>query len=135
MKTTHSKKLSFVALLLTLILLAVCSAMATPTLIVGSLVAVNNTTSNSVYTTALNYSPQLQQWSVTHTALPNTNAFYLTFRVSLDQTNAVAVGTWYPSNTNACTEIVPANQFNITNYVQISCTTTSSVSYSASYGQ
>jgi hypothetical protein len=111
------------------------TARATPTLLVGSLVTVNNTSSNSPTIGALTYVPASQQFTISHGALTATNAFYLTFQPTLDGTNYVSSGVWYPFYTNACTEIIPPGYFTITNNFRVVITSTNSVQVGGSYGQ
>ena len=121
-------------LLIAVLALASFAAQAVPVLIFGSLVTVNNSTTNSPPTAALAYNPALNQFTITHGSLTATSACQVNFQVTLDQTNYVTVGTWYPQYTNATTEIVNANQYFITNYVRGQCVTTNSVQIGGSYG-
>ena len=125
------KKILF-ALLVALSLTA--TVKAAPVMLIGSLVTVNNATSNSPPTSALSYNPSLNQFTITHGTLTATNALLLNFQCTLDQTNYVTVGTWYPTTTNAATEIVNANQYSITNYVRAQAVTTNSVQVGGTYG-
>lgn len=114
--------------------MSVFAANATPVMIFGSLVTVNNTTSNSPATSALAYNPALNQFTITHGSLTATSALQVNFQATLDQTNYVTVGTWYPQYTNATTETVNANQYFITNYVRGQAITTNSVQVGGTYG-
>jgi len=117
------------------IVLATMTSHATPTMLVGTLGSVSTTPSNSPPTTALTYIPTLQQFSVTHGALTSTNEALLYFRVTVDQTNYVVIGSWYPSFTNPCTEIVNQGQYNITNFVSVQYVATNTISIGINYGQ
>lgn len=132
-------KTRFLLIPLALLVFLVCliaSTMAAPVMMVGSLVTVNNTSTNSLVTAALQYNPTLQQFMITHGALTSTNALAINIFVNTTgTTNGVQVGTWYPSSTNATTEYINANTFSITNYVWVQAVTTNSVQVGGSYGQ
>ena len=123
-----------------LLLLAIClfpfSVHAVPILVVGNLVTVNNTSSNSAPFVALGSTPGSQTLNVTHGVLTATNAFYLSAQFTMDQTNYWTSPTlWYPSNTNACTEYVSATYWSFQPYMRLVCTSTNSIQYQATYGQ
>lgn len=123
--------------LITILFVAALSALsvsAAPTLLLGNLITVNNTTSNSPATTALNWNPTTQQFTISHGALTGTNALTLNIQATTDQTNYITIGTWKPSFTNATTETIPANAFSITNYIRVQAVTTNSVTVGGSYG-
>jgi hypothetical protein len=117
-------------------LLATVSAVrATPTLLIGSLVTVNNTTSNSPVVQALGNITASQTITITHGALTATNAFYIAGQFTVDQTNYyTSPVVWYPSYTNATTEYVNANYFTFTPYFRAQITSTNSVQVGGSYG-
>jgi hypothetical protein len=129
------KKLILPILLVAALCLVWKTAPAAPTLLMGSLVTVNNTTSNSPAVTAFSYNPTLQQFSVTHGALTSTGALTLNIQATVDQTNYVTIGTWTPSYTNATTETFSGSSYAITNYIRVQAVTTNSVQIGGSYGQ
>jgi hypothetical protein len=49
--------------------------------------------------------------------------------------NAVQVGLWYPSQTNAATEVIYAGALSVTNQTFVSITTTNSQQVYIGYGQ
>lgn len=111
-------------------------ARATPTIIAGSPVTVNNVTYTSAVVTAFSYNPSLQQYAITHNALQQTTDISLKIYISLNSTNnPVFIGTWYPANTNAATEYAYAGSFYATNYTFVSVTTTNSQQIYIGYGQ
>lgn len=131
MKTTLK-----IILVLVLVLVLAPRSNATPLLVAGNLVTVNNTSSNTAPFYLLNYAAGSQQVQVIHGALTATNAFYLTAQWTMDGTNYLASGlNWYPSNTNAATEYIPANYFTAPPQMRLVCTSTNSIQYSAFYGQ
>jgi len=123
-------------LTLVAIVLAVRSA---PQQFIGTLTTVNTTTNyTATGVPALAFNPALQQASVTHTALTNLTSLSIDIFVNVrgDATNGmIKIGTWTPSNTNACTETVNLSQFVITNYVFFGVGTTNNVGVGGSYGQ
>lgn len=123
-------------LLLLSFVFALWLAQATPTLMIGSLATIYSAApTNSSSTAALQYNPALQQFAVSHGALTSTNEFYLAIQSSADNVNFTTNGYWFPSNTNAATEIVSANTFFVTNYVRVTCTTTGTITVGGTYGQ
>jgi hypothetical protein len=130
------KKL-FAVLFFCALLVAASVAMAGVVIVAGSPLTVDNTTTTNSIAYALTYSPSLQQYTVQHGALANTNDLLLKFYVNVTSNivNAVQVGTWHPSNTNAATEIVSPSAFTFTPYAFTSVTTTNSQDVYISYGQ
>lgn len=132
MKTTLSHFLIVIALLLAIF---TTSTYATPTLLIGSLVTVNNSTSNSPVVQALGNTTASQTLTITHGALTATNAFYIAGQFTVDQTNYfTSPVVWYPYYTNATTEYIPANYFTFTPYFRAQVTSTNSVQVGGSYG-
>jgi hypothetical protein len=110
-------------------------AFATPVPLVY--VTINNATNTVASMQAFLYNPQLQNATITHGALTSTNELKIDI-YSVYQgatTNGrVYVGTWYPSNTNAATEIVNGNSYTITNFLSLDIGTTNAVTISGTYG-
>lgn len=124
------------ALLLAAVVLVALKVQAAPTLVVGNLLTVPVTGSNSVPFLALNYNPASQLITVTHGALTSTNEAYIAARFTFDQVNFFSnTVVWYPSFTNPATEYIPANYFALNPYMQLCCATTNTIQYGASYGQ
>ena len=132
MKTLRS--LFFGALTITALLLAL-PAISAPVIIAGSPATVNNTTSNFLATAAFAYNPTLQQFSVTHGGLANTNDIKLNIQATLDSANYVTVGSWSPAFTNAGTEIIYQGVYSVTNLVRCQVVTTNSQTIYISYGK
>jgi hypothetical protein len=128
------KKLIIAAWILLALLFVTVPMLATPTLLMGTLVTVDTTTSNSPAIAAFTYNQPLQQFTVSHGALTSTGAFYLTIQATLDQTNYVTLGTWHPTTTNAATEVFSGASYAPTNYMRVQCTSTNSVQVGGSYG-
>jgi phage baseplate assembly protein gpV len=130
------RKLIAAALIGTAVFAAALLVRATPTIVAGSPAAVNNTTSNFPPTAAFTYNQAIQQWTITHSSLQQTTDISIKIMATLQNStnNAVQIGTWYPSNTNAVTETIPASVFSPTNYVYPQISTTNSQSFYMTYG-
>jgi len=128
------RSIAILVIVLAALLAMFATVRATPLLVAGTLITVNNTTSNTAPFVALNFNASSQNFSVAHGSLTATNAFWITGQFTLDQTNYVAGGVWYPSLTNATTEYIPATFFTFTPYMRLATTSTNSITYSATYG-
>jgi len=117
------KKILFSAILLAAF--AVSSNAATTLL--GTLVTVDNTTSNSTSVAVTSVTVPAQSLLVSHTLLTNTTSLTGYAQVSLDGTNFVDVATYTPSTTAAGTEAVTMAATNITVYLRFSAVTTNNV--------
>lgn len=130
----------FILPILTLLALVmiVLVVKAAPQQFIGSLTTVNTTTNyTATGVAAFTSNPTLQQATVTHTALTNLTSLSVDIFVNVrgDVTNGmIKVGTWTPSNTNACTEVVNLSQFFATNYVFFGVGTTNNVGIGGTYG-
>jgi hypothetical protein len=115
----------------------VLAVRATPTIIGGSPLTVNNFATNTAIVSAFQFNPSLQQYSITHSSLQQTTDIKLVFNIAIqNSTNpAVAIGTWYPTTTNAATEVIYAGSLFATNYTFATITTTNSQGVYISYGQ
>jgi hypothetical protein len=111
-------------------------ALSAPTPLV--FVTISNATVTVPSMPAFPSNPTLQNGSITHGALTSTNELsipiYLVYQGATTN-GRVLIGTWYPSNTNAATEIINGAQFGFTNFLSFDITTTNAVSLSGSYGQ
>lgn len=121
--------------LFALILCLICAASyAAPVILVGNLVTVNNTTSNST-PISLTVPTYVGPYSITHGALSRTNDLPTQIQLSLDGTNYTTLVTRYPTTTNAnATDSYGATTANLTVYLRASITTTNSVTVGGSYG-
>lgn len=110
-------------------------ASAVPQQLGGTLQVVTIPT-NSAVASALQYNPTLQQFTISHGALTSTNEMQVNiYGNTTGTTNGSLIGVWYPSYTNATTEIIPANTFALTNYVWLQVSGTNTISWSGTYGQ
>lgn len=119
------KKFLASALLLIAVLVALV-AHTSPVIVAGDPLTVNDTTATNTIALAFSFNPLLSQYTVQHGALASTNDIQVDIyaNVTSNVVNAVKVGTWHPSNTNAATETIYANQFALTNYTFTTITTT-----------
>lgn len=131
------KKIICPAIAICLFIGAFFVARATPTIIAGSPITVNNVSYTSAVVNAYSYNPAFQQLAVTHGALQQTTDIAIKVYLNLVQnSNAPTfIGTWYPANTNATTEYIYAGSFFGTNYAFCSITTTNSQQLYIGYGQ
>jgi hypothetical protein len=81
--------------------------------------------------------PTLQQWSIQHGTLNNTNDISIGIWINTTSNfvNAVQIGTWHPANTNATTELIYPYSFTVTNYTFPIISTTNAQSFFIQYGQ
>lgn len=113
---------------------AVVIASAAPSLIVGTLQTVNNTTFTSTTNVlSLNY-PTPAPLSVTHGALANANDVVIKYQVSVDNVNWTTFSTVAMPSTNATTEVIQGYNMPLTNYFRVQVTTTNNQALSVSYG-
>lgn len=125
------KKLCF----LSAFLISLVVAQATPTSLVS--VTVSNTTVTVASMLAFPYNPTTQNGVITHGPLTATNALSIPIYAVLQGANTngrVLIGTWYPSTTNAATEVISGSNFPLTNYLSFDITTTNAVSLNGTYG-
>lgn len=112
------------------------SVFATPTIVVGTGATVNNATTAYTAVLSFTYNPALQQYTVVHGSLSQTTDIKIWIRSTLDNVNFVTNGLWYPSNTNAATEIIYAGAYAVTNYTGVVVgTTNNQTGMFISYGQ
>lgn len=95
--------------------------------LLGTLVTVNNTTSNSTAVAIGTISVPPQVLAVQTGGLTATNALTITAQVSMDGTNYTSIGTFRMSTTNATTQTWNTGYSNQTLYFRISATTTNNV--------
>lgn len=120
-------------LLIAVALFASVAAYAAPVTLIGSLVNVNNATSNSAPTT-ITYNPALSQFNIQNGGLTATNALVVNIQISIDQTNYVTIATYRPSATNATTETFYPGSTPVTVYMRAQAVTTNSVNLGGTYG-
>ena len=123
------------AVILSAVLLCLAApATAAPVILVGNLVTVDTTTSNSA-PISLTSPTYIAPFSITHGALATTNNLPTKIQLSLDGTNYITLRTVYPTTTNAsATDSYVAQTTNLTVYLRASITTTNLVTVGGSYG-
>lgn len=112
--------------------IALISVQATPTLVGGSPLVVNNTSANCSNAVAFQYPPYTQPFTVTHGALGGTNDIAINVSNTLDGVSFTYGFTWHPAYTNPCTETI--NSAPVTNYCRATVTTTNLQSVIINYG-
>lgn len=116
------------------IALAVCfTARADSYTFLGTLITVNNTTSNSAALAAGSFSMPAGAFLIQNAGLTATNALRVNLQVSVDNTNFVTVATYWPAATNATTERYSPSYSAQTIYLRAQAVTTNSVSVGLSY--
>jgi hypothetical protein len=105
---------------------------ATPTLVGGSPMVVNNTSSNCTAAVTFISPPTIQPFSVTHGVLINTNDISISVSNTLDNVNFTYAYTWHPLSIAATTEYIGTAP--VTNYCRATVTTTNSQSVIINYG-
>jgi hypothetical protein len=114
-------------------LLSALSSEAAPVTLIGTLVTVNNTTSNS---TAISVSPHpvyLSNFGFANNGLTDTNALQMNVQLSLDGTNFVTISSWKSSVTNAGAYGYTVTPTNWPVYMRVQSVTTNNVSVGATY--
>jgi hypothetical protein len=99
----------------------------------GTLITVNNTTSNSAALAAGSFSMPSGVFLIQNAGLTATNALRVNIQVSVDNTNFVTVATYWPGATNATTERYSPSYSAQTIYLRAQAVTTNSVSVGLSY--
>lgn len=124
------KKLFLIASIIT-----ICTiAQAAPEILLGSLVSVNNTTSNSQVVALSPLQINFQQFNFQNGGLSNTNACSLKVQISTDGTNFITTSTYLFPQTNSGGYTYYAPSTNIQVYVRVQATTTNNVLLGGSYG-
>lgn len=103
-----------------------CTLLAS-TIIFGSLITVNNTTTNSPGTQLGSYPTVPMTVYVTNTGLTATTALTVNWQVSIDNTNFLTVASYNPTATNAGTYTWPIAATNQPIYSRFQLVTTNSV--------
>ena len=116
-----------------LILSLTACALAAPVILVGNLVTVASTTSNSVPIT-LAVPAYVGAFSITHGALTTTNDLPTKIQLSFDGTNYTTLRTVWPTTNSASTDSYASQTVNLTVYLRASITTTNTVTVGGSYG-
>ena len=111
-------------------LLLVGSVLAPAEQLLGTLITVNNTTSNSTAVSVGTITVPPQSITVQTAGLTATNALVINSQVSLDGTNFVNIKSYYMTSTNAGSETFNTGYTNQTIYFRVSATTTNSVNLS-----
>jgi len=107
-------------------------AHSTPVLVGGSALVVNNTSANCSSAVAFSSAPQLMPFTVTHNGLASTNDIKINVSNTVDNVNFTYAYTWYPTFTNAGTEVISSAP--VTNYCRATVITTNSQSMVINYG-
>lgn len=133
------KKLTLPFLTLLVLLAIAIVVKGSPQLFIGSLTTVDTTTNfTATGVPASAFNPALLNGQFTHTQLTNLTSLSVDVFVNVQgaTTNGmIKIGTWHPSNTNACTEPVTLSGMTITNYVFFAIGTTNNVGVGGTYGQ
>jgi hypothetical protein len=125
MKTKTKVILSTIA---ALAMLAAFVAGAGTQVLIGSLLTVNNTTTNSASVTLTETAAVSAHTLFVQTAgMSNTNALSIAGQVSLDNTNWLTISTFVPAATNAGTVTWSTLATNMLLYGRVVVTTTNSV--------
>ena len=120
--------LGVIAVLVALVILPVRAA----TTLLGSLITVNNTTSNSTAVAIGSFTVPPQQLLVQNGGVvTGTNTFTANFQISLDQANWVTIKSYNPTVTNAATDSVTVPATNQTIYFRFQAVTTTNVQVGA----
>lgn len=116
---------------------AICLvAYAGTTTLLGTLITVNNTTSNTVAVVSGTVPAPRGTFVVAHNGLTATNALVCTEQLSIDNTNWITVNTFTFAATNATAQsFLGGNYTNRTIYTRLAITTTNSVDVGVSYVQ
>lgn len=99
----------------------------------GTLITVDNTTSNSASLAAGSFSMPSGYFLIQNGGLTATNALRVNVQVSVDNTNFLTVATYYPSVTNAATDRYSPAYSAQTIYMRVQAVTTNSVEVGTSY--
>lgn len=99
----------------------------------GTLITVDNTTSNSTALAAGTFAMPAGYFLIQNAGLTETNALRVNVQVSVDNTNFLTVATYYPAATNAATERYSPSYSAQTIYIRAQAVTTNSVNVGVSY--
>lgn len=99
----------------------------------GSMVTVNNTTSNSTALAVGTLSVPEGRFLIQNGGLTATNALRVNVQISIDNTNFLTVATYWPSVTNAATDVYMPSYSAQTVYIRAQAVTTNSVQVGTSY--
>lgn len=115
-------------IILLLALIGMFAVSAKSEQLLGSLIAVNNATSNSAPASIGSITVPSQVLDVQTTGIPGgTNGLSVITSVSLDGTNFVSLHTLKMSTTNATTQAFNTGSTNVTLYFRVSAVTTTNV--------
>lgn len=115
------------------IVAVVIGARAASYTFLGSMVEVDDTTSNSVALAAGTFTMPSGYFLIQNGGLTATNMLHVNIQVSIDGTNFVTVATYWPSATNATTErFVPSYSLQ-TLYLRAQAVTSNTVTVGTSY--
>ena len=114
-------------------LLIAAAAQADSYMFMGSLVTVNNATSNSTALAVGTFSVPQGRFYIQNGGLTATNALRVNVQVSVDNTNFVTVATYWPSVTNAVTDSFSPAYSPQTIYLRAQAVTTNSVQVGENY--
>jgi hypothetical protein len=114
---------------------SVLLARATLYTLMGSLVTVNNATSNTVSVAVGTFTLPYGTVYIQNGGLTATNALQVNIQASMDNTNFVTVATYWPSRTNATTETFVPSYGVQTIYLRGQVITTNSVQVGGTYSQ
>lgn len=119
------KKTGFLVVLL---VLAMVGSLRGATSLLGSLVPVNSTTSNSVGVAVATITVPPQSMSIQNGGLvTGTNHLVCNAQISLDGTNYATIGVYRPTSTNAATDSFVTGYTNQTIYFRMQAVTTTNV--------
>ena len=108
-------------------------ARATSYTFLGSLVPVNNTTSNSASLLIGTFNMPAGTFLIQNGGLTATNALRVNVQLSVDNTNWLTVSTYWPSATNATTETYIPSYAAQSIYIRAQAVTTNSVNVGGTY--
>lgn len=129
----RATRIMMASLVLAAGVLAAASLRAGSHTFLGTLVTVDNTTSNSVGFAAGSCRLPAGSFLVQNGGLTETNALVVNIQASIDNTNWLTVATYYPAATNATTEVYAPSYSAQTIYLRAQAVTTNSVDVGLSY--
>lgn len=115
--------------------LAVLLARAGSTILLGSMVTVNNTITNSAGIVIGNFSVPAGRFLIQNGGLSNTNALTVNVQLSLDDVNFTTVASYQPSVTNAVTDVFNPSFSPQNIYMRLQTVTTNSVQVGETFVQ
>jgi hypothetical protein len=122
------------AIATSVVLLAAVLILRSSSIFYGSLIQVNNTTSNLTSQTVGSFAIPPGTWNLTHGGLnTGTNALASNLQISIDNTNFITVATLYPTATNAGTYALQPTYGLQPLYFRVQFVTTSNVYAGGTY--